>query len=53
MQVTQKYFSFAEIVQGRDESVRVSDDGLLSAVDLARVVTGGLSKFIKTVFHNS
>lgn len=40
MSLTQKYFSFAEIVQGRDASVRVSDDGLLNAVDLARVVTG-------------
>jgi len=53
MQVTQKYFSFAEVVQGRDESVRVTDDGLLSAVDLARVVTGRLSIFIKMVFYNT
>jgi hypothetical protein len=35
-----KLFSFAEIVQGRDSSVRVTDDGLLYAVDLAMVVTG-------------
>ena len=40
MAVAQKYFSFAEIVQGRDASVRVSHDGLLSAVDLVKVVTG-------------
>ncbi len=40
MSLTQKYFSFAEIVQGRDASVRVSDDGLMSAVDLAMIVTG-------------
>ena len=34
-------FSFAEIVKGRDSSVRVSDDGLLLvAVDLAVVMTG-------------
>jgi len=35
-----KLFSFAEIVQGRDSSVRVTDDGLLYAVDLVMVVTG-------------
>lgn len=40
MQVTQKYFSFAEIVQGRDASVRVTPDGLLYAVDFVMVVTG-------------
>jgi hypothetical protein len=40
MQVTQKYFSFAEIVQGRDASVRVTDDGYVYAVDLVMVVTG-------------
>lgn len=40
MQVAQKYFSFAEIVQGRDASVRVTHDGLLYAVDLVMVVTG-------------
>ena len=32
--------SFAEIVQGHDASVRVTDDGLLYAVDLAMVATG-------------
>lgn len=36
----QRYFSFAEIVQGRDSSVRVTDDGLLYAVDLVMVMTG-------------
>lgn len=35
-----KLFSFAEVVQGRDASVRVTDDGLLYAVDLAMVMTG-------------
>lgn len=35
-----KSFSFAEIVHGRDSSVRVTDDGLLFAVDLVMVVTG-------------
>lgn len=37
---SQKTFSFAEIVKGRDASVRVTDDGLLYAVDLVMVVTG-------------
>ncbi len=35
-----KTFSFAEIVHGRDSSVRVTDDGLFYAVDLVMVVTG-------------
>jgi hypothetical protein len=35
-----RFFSFAEIVQGRDASVRVTDDGLLYAVDLVMVMTG-------------
>ena len=35
-----KSFSFAEIVHGRDSSVRVTDDGLLYAVDLVMVITG-------------
>lgn len=35
-----KMISFAEIVQGRDASVRVTDDRLLYAVDLAMVGTG-------------
>lgn len=36
----QKYFSFAEIIQGRDAVVRVTPDGLLYAVDLVMVMTG-------------
>jgi hypothetical protein len=40
MALVQKYFSFAEIIQGRDASVRVTDDGLLYAVDLVKVMTG-------------
>jgi hypothetical protein len=36
---TKKNFSFASIVEGRDASVRVTDDGLLVAVDLAMVVS--------------
>ena len=35
-----KLFSFAEIVHGRESSVRMTDDGLLFAVDLVMVVTG-------------
>ena len=35
-----KLFSFAEVVQGRDASVRVTEDGLLYAVDLVMVMTG-------------
>jgi hypothetical protein len=35
-----KTFSFAEIIQGRDASVRVTNDGLLYAVDLVMVMTG-------------
>lgn len=35
-----KYISFDEIVQGRDSQVRVTDDGLIYAVDLVMVVTG-------------
>jgi hypothetical protein len=35
-----KTISFAEIVQGRDASVRMTDDHLLYAVDLAMVGTG-------------
>lgn len=41
MALVQKYFSFAEIIQGRDATVRVTDDGLLYAVDLVMVMTGG------------
>jgi hypothetical protein len=35
-----KSLSFVEIVQGRDSSVLITDDGLLYAVDLCMVVTG-------------
>ena len=34
------YISFEEIVQGRDASVRVTEDRMIYAVDLAIVVTG-------------
>jgi hypothetical protein len=36
----EKTFSFAEIVQGRDAGVRVTDDNMLYAVDLVMVMTG-------------
>ena len=35
-----KTMSFAEIVKGRDASVRMTDDGYLYAVDLVMVMTG-------------
>lgn len=35
-----KVLSFAEIVRGRDASVRVTDDNMLFAVDLVMVMTG-------------
>ena len=35
-----KIFSFSEIVKGRNSSVRVTDDGLLYAVDLTMAMTG-------------
>jgi hypothetical protein len=38
--MVQKYFSFSEIVQGRNASVRVTHDGLLYAEDLVMVVAG-------------
>jgi len=40
MSVGSNMISFAEIVQGRDASVRVTVDGLIYAVDLVMVVTG-------------
>lgn len=40
MDVVQNIFSFAEITQGRDAYVRVTEDGLLYAVDLVMVMTG-------------
>ena len=36
----ERKFSFAEIVQGRDASVRVTEDNLLVAVDLVMVASG-------------
>ena len=38
--LSNKYFSFAEIVKGRDASVRVTDDMMFWVVDLAMVVAG-------------
>ena len=35
-----KLISFAEIVHGRDSTVRVTADGMLYAVDLVMVMTG-------------
>ena len=35
-----KMISFAELIQGRDSSVRITDDRLLYAVDLTMVVHG-------------
>jgi hypothetical protein len=35
-----KCISFAEIVQGRDSSVRITDDGMIFAVDLIMVMSG-------------
>jgi len=35
-----KTISFSELVQGRDASVRVTEDGLIYAVDLVMVMTG-------------
>jgi hypothetical protein len=35
-----KFISFAEVVQGRDANVRVTDDGLLYAVELNMVLSG-------------
>jgi hypothetical protein len=35
-----KTFSFADIVQGRNASVRMTDDNMLVAVDIVMVVTG-------------
>lgn len=35
-----RLFSFAEIVKGGEQSVRITDDGLLYAVDYAMVMTG-------------
>jgi hypothetical protein len=35
-----KMISFAELIQGRDSSVRITDDNLLYAVDLTMVING-------------
>ena len=35
-----KTISFEEVIQGRDSDVRVTDDGLIYAVDLVMVMTG-------------
>ena len=35
-----KFFSFEEIVQGQDARVRVTDDSLMVAVDLAMLASG-------------
>lgn len=35
-----KFISFEDIVQGRDSTVRVTDDGLIYAVDLVMAVSG-------------
>jgi hypothetical protein len=36
----QKVLSFAEVVQGRDATVKVTPDGLLFAVEFVMVMTG-------------
>ena len=53
--------SFAEIVKGRDSTVRVTVDGLIYAVDLVMVVTGlsrddagkTLRRLSDDIFHSS
>ena len=53
--------SFEEIVKGRDATVRVTDDGLLYAIDLVMVVTGHsrddsgkvLRRLTETIFHST
>ena len=37
---TNKTITFEDIVQGRDSTVRVTDDGMIYAVDLVMAVTG-------------
>jgi hypothetical protein len=39
-EVQQNVISFAEIIHGRDANVRVTQDGLIYAVDLVMVMTG-------------
>ncbi len=36
----QRYMSFSEIIKGRDASVRVTNDSLVYAVELAMVFAG-------------
>lgn len=45
-----KLLSFAELVQGRDSSVRVTDDGMLDVVDLVMVVHGAARNYASQVF---
>jgi hypothetical protein len=40
MSLPTKFLSFNEIVEGRESTVRVTDDGFIIAVDLVMVVTG-------------
>jgi len=44
--------SFEEIVKGRDASARVTDDGLLYAIDLVMVVTGHSRDYAGWVLRN-
>ncbi len=48
--------SFADIVQGRDSSVNVTEDRLIHAVDLVMVMTGkdkNQSNEVNTIFLSS
>ena len=38
--INQRVMSFAEVVHGRDASVRITHDKLLHALDLVMVMTG-------------
>jgi len=46
-----RVMSFSDIVQGRDASVRVTDDGLVYAVDLVIVMTGKDKNHASEVSH--
>jgi hypothetical protein len=48
-----KHISFAEIVQGRHSSVKVTDDGLLHASELAMVVHGGSRNYVNQVIMHT
>jgi hypothetical protein len=52
MATAEKKFSFAEIIQGRDAGVRVTDDGMFWAVDLAIVMTGSSRDYAGQVEHH-